>query len=163
MSPDKNPRFPTLSSPSVIMNPYARASLASSSSRTLPVNAVVYEERWIKRKDNVRLLRAPSIESNIVWKARSLRFAYSVLRPKLGESYSMETLISIFRKHFPLRTQQLEHEAEAVVEKFRNRFNDTSCFSALGFYNASGGNVTGKIHKTPRPANVCFLEAKFDL
>ena len=87
------------------MNPNIRASLSSSSSRTLPVNAVVYEERWIKGKDNVRLLRAPSIESDIVWKARSLRFAYSVFRSKLGEPYSAETLISVFREHFPLGTQ----------------------------------------------------------
>ena len=145
------------------MNPNIRASLSSSSSRTLPVNAVVYGERWIKGKDNVCLLCAPSIESDIVWKARSLRFAYSVLRPKLGEPYSAETLISVFREHFPLGTQQSEHEAEAVVEKFRNCFNDTAYLSPLGFYNASGLDVTDKMHKTPRPANVCFLETKFDL
>ena len=145
------------------MNPNIRASLSSSSLRTLSVNAVVYEERWIKGKDNVRLLHAPSIESDIVWEARNLRFAYSVLRPKLGEPYSAETLISVFREHFPLGTQQSEHEAEAVVEKFRNCFNDTAYLSPLGFYNASGLDVTDKMHKTPRPANMCFLETKFDL
>ena len=36
-------------------------------------------------------------------------------------------------------------------------------FSPLGFYNASGSGVTDKMHKTPRPVNVCFLETKFDL
>ena len=145
------------------MNPNIRASLSSSSSHTLPVNAVVYEERLIKGKDKVRLLRASSIESDIVWKARCLRFAYSVLRPKLGEPYSAETLILVFREHFPLGTQQLEHEADSVVEKFRNCFNDTSYLYPLGFYNASGLNVTDKMHKTPTPANVFFIESKFDL
>ena len=145
------------------MNPNIRASLSSSSSRTLPVNAVVYEERWIKGKDNVRLLRAPSIKSDIVWKARSLRFAYSVLIPKWGESYSVKTLISVFREQFPLGMQQSEHEVEVVVEKFRNSFNDMAFWSPLGFYNANGSDVTDKVHKTPRPANVYFLETKFDL
>ena len=116
------------------MNPNTRASLASSSSRTFPVNAVVYKEGWIQGKDNVRLLRAPSIESDIVWKARSLRFDYSVLRPKLGEPYYAETLISIFREHFPLGTQQLEHESDVVVEKFCNCFNDALYLPPLGFY-----------------------------
>ena len=85
-----------------------------------------------------------------------------MLRPKLGELYSAETFI-VFREHFPLGTQQSEHEVEVVVEKFRYCFNDTSYLTPLEFYNSSGADVTDKMHKTPRPVNVCFIETKFDL
>ena len=86
-----------------------------------------------------------------------------MFRPKLGDPYSAERLISVFREHFSLGTQHSEHEAEAVVEKFRNCFNDTSYLSPLGFYNPSEVDVTYKVHKMPRPMNVCFFKTKFDL
>ena len=68
----------------------------------------------------VRLLRAPSIEIGNVWKARSLRFAYSTLRSKLGDPHSADTLISVVTDYFPLNSTQTELEAEAAGENFRN-------------------------------------------
>lgn len=136
---------------------------ASAHSRPLPASAIVYEERMIKGKEGVRLLRAPSIESDVVWKARLIRFAYNILRPKLGEPYSAETLISTIRDHFPLSSQQSENEANAVVAKFRGSFGNVSYLSPQGFYDFNGKDQTATMHKAPRPANVCFAEVKYNL
>ena len=143
------------------MSSNIRSSL--SSTRRLPANAVAYEVRLINSSEKVKLLRAPSIESDVVLKARSLQFACTALRKRLGSPHSAEDLISVISEHFPASTQQAELDAEAIVTKFRGCFGDVTYLSPLGFFNANGDDVTEKIHKTPRPANVCSLETKFEL
>jgi len=145
----------------VIMLSNIRSSLAST--RKLPANAVVYEVRLINSKEKVKLLRAPSIESDVVWKARSLQFACSTLRKKLGKPHSAENLISVVSEHFLVGMQQAEHDAEAIVTKFRNCFGDVTYLAPLGFSNSNGDDVTDRMHKTLRSTNACFLETKFEL
>ena len=50
-------------------------------------------------------------ESDMVWQARSLSFAYFVLHSKLGEPYSVDTLNPVVCDHFLLATQQSESKA----------------------------------------------------
>jgi len=162
MAPAKNPWYPRVSKINfTTMSSNIRSSL--SSTRRLPANAVAYEVRLINSSEKVKLLRAPSIESDVVWKARSLQFACTALRKRLGSPHSAEDLISVISEHFPAITQQAELDAEAIVTKFRGCFGDVTYLSPLGFFNANGDDVTEKIHKTRRPVNVCFLETKFEL
>ena len=140
-----------------------RSSFRSSSPRNLPPSVVVYEKHLIKRKDKVHLLRASSIESEIVWKARSFDFAYIALHSKFGDPHSSEQLIAFVREYFPLDTTQSESNAQIKVTKFRSSFNDVSHLSPLGFYDSDGLDMTDIIYKTPRPINICFFEVKFDL
>ena len=84
-------------------------------------------------QDKVRLLRALSIEINIVWEERSLCFAYPTIRSKLGYLYSAETLISIVRDHFPLYSTQTDNEAKGDMGKFRNFFGKTQFCRPIHF------------------------------
>ena len=118
MAPAKNPWFPRESQFTIIMSSNIRYSLVSTPK--LPTNAVVYEVRLINSKEKVKLLRTPSIESDVAWKARSLKFAFTALRKRLGNPHSAEDLISVISEHFPVGTQQAELDAEAIVTKFRN-------------------------------------------
>ena len=162
MAPAINPRYPKAKNIiHLIMSANTRVSLTSLSSRNLPPSAVAYVERPIKGKDTVQLLRAPSIESDVVWKARSFRFAYKTLRSKL-DLYSADLLISVIREHFPLGTTQSEQEAESMVSKFQRSFGNISYLTPRGYYNSSGDDTTAKMHQVPRPPNVCFLEVNFD-
>ena len=129
------------------MSSNIRASLASS--RKLPANAVVYEERLINNTETVKLLRAPSVESDVVWKARSLQFACSTLRKKLGKPFSAANLIAVISDHFPVGTQQAEHDADAVVTTFRNCFGNVRHLTPLGFINSDGDDVTATMHQVP--------------
>ena len=89
-------------------------------------SAVAYKDRLINGKENTRLIRAPAIESKIVWKAHSLRFAYNILRIKLDSQYTVESLISVFRSYFPLGIQQSENEACTAVENLRSSFGNVA-------------------------------------
>ena len=146
------------------MSANIRASINAITPRPPPASAVVYEERSLYGKETIRLLRAPSIESEFVWKARSLRFAYNALQPRLNDGKcSAITLISVFRTHFPLDTQQSESEASDAVTKFRNSFGKVKYLHPQGFFDANGDDQTANMHKDPRPKSVCFLSVKFDL
>ena len=94
---------------------------------------------------------------------RSLRVAYSMLRSKLGNPYSVETLISVTWDHFPLDSTQTKREAEAAVVKCHYFFGDSQYLSPYGLYDSDGVDVPDRMHQLPRSANVCFLETKFDL
>ena len=157
----KNWWFSRESQFTIIMSSNIRSSLASTGK--LPTNAVVYEVRLINSKKKVKLLRAPSIESDVVWKAHSLKFTCTALRKRLRNPHSAEDLISVISEHFSVGTQQAELGAEANVTKFRNWFGNVTYLTPLGFFNAHRDDVTKRIHKTPHPANVCFLETKFEL
>ena len=89
MAPPKNPRYPREIQFSTTMSSNIRSSLAST--RKLPANAVVYEVRLINSTEKVKLLRAPTIESDVVWKARSLQFACTTLRKRLGTRIALKT------------------------------------------------------------------------
>ena len=82
---------------------------------------------------------------------------------KLGKPYSAENLIAVISEHFSVGSQQAEYDAEAIVAKFCNYFGDVTLLSPLGFYDSNGNDVTDRMHQTPRPANACFLETKFEL
>ena len=111
------------------MSASIQSSLKSTTSCPLPASAIVYKDRLIKGKENVCLLRVPSIESDVVWKTYSVKFAYNILRSKLGEPYSAETLISVLRDHFSLSSQQSANKAATMVEKFCGGFGDTTYLS----------------------------------
>ena len=82
----------------------------------------MYEKHLIKRKDKVHLSRASSIESEIVWKARSLDFAYIALHSKLGDPHSSEQLIAFVREYFPLDTTQSESNSQNKSDKITLQF-----------------------------------------
>ena len=131
MTPAKNPWFPRESQFTIIMSSNIRYSLVSTPK--LPTNAVVYEVRLINSKEKVKLLRTPSIESDVAWKAHSLKFAFTALRKRLGNPHSAEDLISVISEHFPVGTQQAELVAEAIVTKFRNFYPQNAASSECVF------------------------------
>lgn len=78
------------------------------------------------------------------------------LRPKL-ESYSVAALISIFGHHFDISTHVAINHAKVYVQYFCEAFGDIDYWSPLGYYDAAGDNVTGKVWKEIRPPNLVFM------
>ena len=111
----------------------------------------------------MKLLCAPTIESDVVWKARSLQFARTALCKRLGNLHSADDLILVILEHFLVGKHQAELDAEGIVAKFCNYFGDVTYLSPLGFLDANGDDVTDKMHQTAQLKNMCFLETKFEL
>lgn len=103
------------------------------------------------------------MESEVVWKTQSLQFVCLILRKKLGKPHSAENLIAIISEHFPVGIQQAEHDAEAIVAKFRSCFGNVAFLSPIGFYNSYGDDITDKCIKRHGRQNACFLETNFEL
>ena len=97
--PKTNPRY-------FIMSANIVSSLKSSTSYQLHALHIVYKERLIKGEEHIRLVRALLIESEVVWKTRSLCFTQSILYPKLVKPYTTEKLILAIHDHIPLGVQQ---------------------------------------------------------
>ena len=107
------------------------------------------------------------METDKIWKNRAFKYAYSRLRPKLctriDKNYTPETLITVFSDHFPLATQNAEHEADEAVNSFQQKLQDVDNLTPLGFYDIHGNRQCHKMTKTPRPANVCFIKVAADI
>ena len=116
----------------------------------------VYEERTLKDQ-KIRLLKAPGVDSDVMWKQQSFEFAYNRLRAKLSDSCDADSLISIFNSHFPISTMPSEDLARAAVAKLHSAFGDISYLTPTAFLTRNGEDVTGLMYKKPRPANVCHL------
>ena len=76
--------------------------------------AVSFDTRIIGANERIQLLKAPSMESNKIWKNRAFNYAYNRLRAKLctrtDNEFRPETLITVFSNHFPLSTQNAGHD-----------------------------------------------------
>jgi len=135
--------------------------------RPPPPQSVTYETRTIGSHEKIQLLRAPSIETDKIWKNRAFKYAYSRLRPKLctrlDNDYKPETLITVFSDHFPLATQNAEHEADEAVRVFRDKLQDVSYLTPLGFYDVQGVRQCHRMTKKTRPANVTYLKIASDI
>ena len=107
-------------------------------------------------KEKIQLLRAPSIESDVMWKQQCFEMVYNRLRSKLSD-YSDDVVISVFNEHFPLSTITAGQEARRIVHAFRNSFSDVENLTPTAFLDRNGNNQPGKMYKTPRPSNICHI------
>ena len=118
-----------------------------------------YQPIFIDREcgtEKVTLLKAPSIESEAMWKLQCFTNVYDRLRPKL-DTYSADTLTAIFAEHFPLSTQAAEQEARTVVQKFRETFGIVKFLEPTSFVDTKGNDKSAEMFKKERPPNVCHL------
>lgn len=145
----------------------AARSSQGTKPRPPPPQTVTYESRTIESHERIQLLRAPSIETDKIWKNRALKYAYSRLRPKLctraDNKYRPETLITLFSDHFPLSTQNAEHEADEAVQNFQRKLHNISYLTPLGFYNIQGDRRCHQMIKKTRPPNVMYLKVSADM
>ena len=58
--------------------------------------------------EKLRLLKAPSVEAEAMWKAQSFDFARNLLRGKLNAKVSADTVIAVIGENFPMPTITLE-------------------------------------------------------
>ena len=146
---------------------FTAARIQSGGQKPPPPQSVTYETRTIGSHEKIQLLRAPSIETDKIWKNRAFKYAYSRLRPKLctrfENDYKPETLITVFSDHFPLATQNAEHEADEAVKNFHKKLQDVSNLTPLGFYDIHGNRQCHKMTKKSRPPNVCFIKIAADI
>ena len=135
--------------------------------RPPPPQTVTYETRTIGSHEKIQLLRAPAIETDKIWKNRAFKYAYSRLRPKLctriDNEYKPETLITVFSDHFPLSTQNAEHEADEAVRNFQKKLQDVSYLTPVGFYDTQGDRKCHRMIKKDRPPNVAYLKVSADI
>lgn len=93
----------------------------SSNTSIFSPQAVYFDTRIIGANERIQLLKAPSMESNKIWKNRAFNYAYNRLRAKLctrtDNEFRPETLITVFSNHFPLSTQNAGHDwfAQMVI------------------------------------------------
>ena len=85
------------------------------------------------------------------------------LRNKLGNPSSDDNLIAMISKNFPVVTQKVQHDTEAIVTKICNCFSDATYLTPIRFYDLNGDDFTDKMHMTPRLANACAIETKLEL
>ena len=117
---------------------FTTARIQSGGQRPPLPQSVTYETRIIGNHEKIQLLRAPSIETDKIWKNRAFKYACSRLRPKLctriDNDYKPEILITVFSDHFPLATQNAEHEADEAVKSFQLKLQDVDNLTPLVFY-----------------------------
>lgn len=114
--------------------------------------------RQVDGKETVALSEAPHITRKAQWEMRSFLHCEKKLRSKLeSESYSAAALISVFGHQFNISTHVASDQAEGYVQHFRKAFGDIEYLSPLGYYDAAGGNATGKVRKETRPPNLAFV------
>jgi len=102
------------------------------------------------------LLKAPSVESAVLWKRQAFQAAIERLRPKLKDC-TADALIAVFAEHFPLSTHAAEQEARRAVQVFQNEFGNVDNLEPTGFVDIRGDNQTKNMYKHVRPPNVCHL------
>ena len=115
-----------------------------------------YEERLLGSQ-KIQLLKAPGVDSDVMWKQQCFESVYNRLRAKLNDSCSADNLISVFNAHFPISTLPAEDQARTALAKFKSAFGDIKYLSPTAFLNRNGKDVTGHMYDTPRPAHVCHL------
>ena len=142
-------------------------SPSGSRPRPPPPQSVTCETRTIGNHEKIQLLRTPSIETDKIWKNRAFEYAYSRLRPKLctriDYDYKPETLITVFSDHFPLVTQNAEHEADEAVQAFKNKLQNVNFLTPLGFYDIKGDRKDHLMIKKTRAPNVTYLKLAADI
>jgi len=102
------------------------------------------------------LLKAPSVESAVLWKRQAFQAAIERLRPKLKDC-TADALIAVFAEHFPLSTHAAEQEARRAVQAFQNEFSNVDNLEPTGFVDIRGDNQTKNMYRPTRPPNVCHL------
>ena len=116
----------------------------------------IYEERLLGT-EKIQLLKAPGIDSEVMWKQQCFESVYNRLRSKLSESCNADSIIAVFNTHFPISTLSAEDQARTTVTKFKSAFGNILYLKPTAFLNRNGDDVTSKMDQTPRPANVCHL------
>ena len=115
-----------------------------------------YEERLLGTQ-KIQLLRAPGVDSDVMWKQQCFESVYNRLRAKLNDSCTADNLISTFNAHFPISTLPAEDQARTALAKFKSAFSDITYLTPTAFLDRNGKDVTSKMYDTPRPAHVCHL------
>ena len=115
-----------------------------------------YEGRLLG-SEKIQLLKAPGIDSDVMWKQQCFESVYNRLRGKLSDSCNADAIISVFNTHFPISTLSAEDQARMAVIKFRAAFGDLSYLKPTAFLNRNGEDKTSFMYQHPRPANVCHL------
>ena len=116
----------------------------------------IYESRTLGDQ-KIQLLKAPGVDSEVMWKQQCFESVYNRLRTKLSDACNADSIISVFNTHFPISTLSAEDQARSAVADFRLAFKDVSFLKPTSFVNRFGDDVTGKMYEKPRPANVCHL------
>ena len=110
--------------------------------------------------EKLRLLKAPSVDADAMWKAQAFDFARDQLRGKLSATISADTIISVIGEQFPMPTMAAEQEARRIVSLFRMAFGCVDNLTPTVMLDRGGNDQTGLMYRTPRPANVCYLGVK---
>jgi hypothetical protein len=115
-----------------------------------------YESRTLGDQ-KIQLLKAPGVDSEVMWKQQCFESVYNRLRTKLGDTCNADSIISVFNAHFPISTLPAEDQARSAVSSFRLAFQDVSYLKPTSFMDRYGEDVTGKMYDKPRPPHVCHL------
>ena len=82
---------------------------------------------------------------------------------RADREFRPETLITVFSDHFPLSTQNAEHEAHLAVSNFKANFQNVAYLTPLGFFDIQGNRQCYHMTKKTRPPNVCYLNEKAEI
>ena len=116
----------------------------------------VYEGRLLG-SEKIQLLKAPGIDSDVMWKQQCFESVYNRLRAKLCDSCNADAIISVFNAHFPISTLAAEDQARMAVTKFQSAFGNISYLKPTAFLNRNGEDKTSEMYQQPRPANIYHL------
>jgi hypothetical protein len=116
----------------------------------------VYEGRLLG-SEKIQLLKAPGIDSDVMWKQQCFESVCNRLRAKLSDSCNADSIISVFNAHFPISTLSAENQARMAVTKFKSAFGNISYLKPTAFLNRNGEDKTSQMYQQPRPDNICHL------
>ena len=116
----------------------------------------IYESRTLGDQ-KIQLLKAPGVDSEVMWKQQCFESVYNRLRTKLGDTCNADSIISVFNAHFPISTLPAEDQARSAVSSFKLAFQDITYLKPTSFMDRYGEDVTGKMYDKPRPPHVCHL------
>jgi len=122
-------------------------------------NSISYRSHKIAGKENVSLLIAPPIESDVLSKQCAFHAAFSKLSGKLNDPHSANALISVLDDHFPIDCQISEQHADHVLRVFKKSFYRAKVLDPIAFLDKNGHVVDiKKMFTCNRPADVRFME-----
>ena len=120
-----------------IMSSQLNARYPRRGGATPPFSKPSYEER-ILGDQKISLLKAPGVDSDVMWKQQCFESVYNRLRTKLSDSYSTESLISVFNVHFPISTLPAEDLARSAVTSFKAAFGNVQYLQPTSFLTLNG-------------------------
>ena len=103
----------------------------------------VFETREC-RNEKLRLLKAPSVEAEAMWKAQSFTFSRNFLRGKLNAKASVDSVIAVIGDDLPMPNMTAGQEARRFISQFRALFGNVNNLTPTVFWIEKG-----KIRQVP--------------